>query len=124
MFERDYGRTQELLSHYLDAHYLTRAAVTNNDMVVVAIIGSLPDVRIGAKLPAQLASDIRRLPLRMRSERVGELIYIAGAIEIDADAPQAHFDTMAVAAEALAVAALLAFLAFCTSLRSRRDGSG
>jgi len=117
MFERDYGRAQELLTQHLDAGFLTRAAVVNSENAVVALIGVLPDITIGTTLPNALAAELRRTPLTMRSETVGALIYLAGSIEIGPVAGDGPADLLPLAAGALVAVSLLAFAASFVCLR-------
>jgi hypothetical protein len=122
MFERDYGRAQELLTQHQDASILASAAVVNSNNAVVALIGSLPDITIGTTIPATPSPALRRTPLIMRSEAVGALIYPAGSIEIDPTVSDGSVDLLPLAANALAVVSLLAFVAsgICL-LRANRE---
>jgi|ERR1043166_899963 hypothetical protein len=78
LFTRDYGTVQDLLARYAEVGYLTRAAVTNREQLVIASVGSLP-LKIGSKLQDEVAAGLRRIPLSLRSERFGELLVASAA---------------------------------------------
>ena len=74
----DYGELQATLANFGVLGYFETAVITNARQRVVAMVGSVPDVRIGDGLPAALAKSTAAQELSLGSERYGQLM-VSGA---------------------------------------------
>jgi len=74
----DYGELQATLANFGSLGYFETAVITNARQRVVAVVGSVPDVRIGDGIPPTLAKGVEPLDLSLGNERYGQLL-LAGA---------------------------------------------
>ena len=74
----DYGELQATLANFGSLGYFETAVITNARQRVVAVVGTVPDVRIGDGVPPALAKRNEALDLALGNERYGQLL-LAGA---------------------------------------------
>ena len=74
----DYGELQAALANFGSLGHFETAVITNARQRVVAVVGSVPDVRIGDGVPPALARSNEALELTLGNERYGQLL-MAGA---------------------------------------------
>ena len=74
----DYGELQATLANYGALGYFETAVITNARQRVVAVVGSVADVRIGDGIPPALAKGSEAQELSLGNERYGQLL-MAGA---------------------------------------------
>ncbi len=70
----DYGELQTALASYGGLGYFQTAVVTNARQRVVAVVGSVPDTRIGDGIPPALARTASATELSLGAERYGQLL--------------------------------------------------
>lgn len=70
----DYGELQATLANFGALGYFETAVITNARQRVVAVVGSVPDVRIGDGVPPALAKSTEAQDLSLGNERYGQLL--------------------------------------------------
>ena len=70
----DYGELQTALASYGSLGYFQTAVITNARQRVVAVVGSVPDTRIGDGIPPALARSANATELSLGTERYGQLL--------------------------------------------------
>ena len=76
----DYGELQATLSNFGALGYFETAVITNARQRVVAVVGSVPDVRIGDGLPPALAKGNAASELALGNERYGQLLTASASV--------------------------------------------
>ena len=78
----DYGELQASLAAYGSLGYFQNAVVTNARQRVVAMVGTVPDTRIGDGVPPALARSTEALDLTLGAERYGQLLVQGAALPV------------------------------------------
>ena len=121
MIGRDYGEVQDQLARIVESGFVRRAVVLNAQRRVVALVGSVPPIRIGMEVPADLQQSARTLPLPTPPDVGGAIVILEDSATAGRAAITSAFGWLRWGLLALSAAAWAALVAQILAQRRRSD---